>query len=999
VHALTNARIVPAPGEVIEAGTVVIRDGNVVDVGARVRPPADARVWDMSGKMIYAGFVDLSTDHGMSKGKKRGPGSHPPGDEQGQDETAVVGSPYWNRKISPQISGANIFKPDAEAAKTLRGQGITLVMTVPPGGVIGGTGALVTTGDGAANDLVVESDVVLGVRFPQRRRGDDTYPNSLMGILTLLRQSFLDADWYLRATAAWERDPSFERPEANDALERLSELRAARIPLLMFTKDDKAFLRSSRLATEIGLPAIVRGSNYEYRRIDAVKRTGLPLLLPLDFPESPSVKSADEALQVGLEEMRHWYLAPENAMTVHGAGVEFSFTSDGLKDKGEFLSAIRKVVKRGLPVDAALAALTTAPAEIIGRTDRFGTVASGKAANLVITDGDLFEKETKIVETWVDGNRYVVNAEPEVDVRGIWNVTLAGSKASDDKVTLTLEDDRAKPSGKMSMAQEVDIKNVDLSGALLSFTVEGESLGKPGVVQMSAVAEEEQLIGHGVWADGSRFTWRATKTAPWEEKPDATEKKDRERLHLTPRYPGGAFGLEGIPAQPKVIAFAGATIWTSASQGILEDAALLVAEGKIVGVGSGVKVPKDAVVVDVTGMHITPGLIDCHSHTAIEGGVNEGTQTITAEVRIGDVVDPTDISIYRQLAGGLTAANLLHGSANAIGGQNQVIKLRWGATAEEMKFEGAPAGIKFALGENPKQSNWGDDNVTRYPQTRMGVEQIIRDGFQAATDYRSEWERYDRTREGMPPRRDLELEALVEIMRGDRLVHSHSYRQDEILMLTRIAEDFGFTIGSFQHVLEGYKVADRLAEHGAGASAFADWWAYKFEVYDAIPYNGALMHDQDVVVSFNSDSDELARHLNTEAAKAVKYGGVPPAEALKFVTLNPAKQLHIDHRVGSLEPGKDADFVVWNGDPLSTLTACEQTWIDGRKYFDRDEDLARRKQVREERAELIQYLLKEDDGGKKKDGEKKKNGGHHKGPRPQYSCKGIIERGADHEDR
>ena len=998
VHAFTNARIVSAPGEVIEAGTVVIRDGNIVDVGARVRPPTDARVWDMSGKTIYAGFVDLSTDYGMPK-EKLERDSGPRGGEQGHDKAAVVGSPYWNRKISPQISGAHIFKPDEEAAKTLRGQGITLVMTVPPDGVIGGTGALVTTGDGPANDLIVKSTVVLGIRFPPRSGGDDTYPNSLMGILTLLRQSFLDAEWYLRATAAWERDHSFKRPEANDALERLSELRAERIPLLMFTKDDKAFLRSARLATEIGLPAIIRGSNYEYRRIDAVKGTGLPLLLPLDFPESPAVKSADEALQVDLEEMRHWYLAQENALTLHRAGVEFSFTSDGLKDRDEFLGAIRKTVKRGLPADAALAALTTAPAEIIGQTDRFGTVASGKAANLVITDGDLFEEKTKIVETWVDGNRYIVNAEPEVDVRGTWNVALAGSKATDGTATLTLEDDMTEPSGKMSMVQDVDIKNVDLSGALLSFTVDGEALGKPGIVQMSAVVDAEQLIGQGVWADGSRFTWHATKTAPWKAEPDPTEKKDAERLHLTPRYPEGAFGLEAMPVQPRLIAFTGATIWTSASQGILENATLLVAEGKIADVGSEVKVPKDAVVVDVTGMHITPGLIDCHSHSAIEGGINEGTQTITAEVRIGDVVDPTDIAIYRQLAGGLTTANLLHGSANAIGGQNQVIKLRWGATAEEMKFVGAPGGIKFALGENPKQSNWGDDNVTRYPQTRMGVEQIIRDGFQAATDYREKWDRYDRTREGMPPRRDLELEALVEIMSGDRLVHSHSYRQDEILMLTRIAEDFGFTIGSFQHVLEGYKVADRLAEHGAGASAFADWWAYKFEVYDAIPYNGALMHEQGVVVSFNSDSDELARHLNTEAAKAVKYGGVPPAEALKFVTLNPAKQLHIDHRVGSLESGKDADFVVWSGDPLSTLTACDQTWIDGRKYFDREEDLARREQVREERAELIQILLKEDDDDKKKDDEEKKKDGPHKKPRPKYSCKGIIERGADHEDR
>ena len=351
----------------------------------------------------------------------------------------------------------------------------------------------------------------------------------------------------------------------------------------------------------------------------------------------------------------------------------------------------------------------------------------------------------------------------------------------------------------------------------------------------------------------------------------------------------------------------------------------------------------------------------------------EGTQAVTAEVRIGDVLRSSHIALYRELAGGLTSANVLHGSSNPIGGQNAVIKLRWGAPPEEMKFKGATPGIKFALGENVKQSNRGDQFTTRYPQTRMGVEQIIRDRFKAALDYEKEWQAYKavgRERGLIPPRRDLELETLLEIIRGRRLVHSHSYRQDEILMLIRVADDFGFTIGAFQHVLEGYKVADALARHGAGASTFSDWWAYKFEVMDAIPYNGALMHEQEVVVSFNSDSDELARRLNTEAAKAVKYGGLSEEEALQFVTLNPAKQLGIDDRVGSLEVGKDADFVLWNGHPLSTYTVCEQTWIDGRKYFDREEDLQMRRQIRQERAHLIQKVIQSKQEKEEKDKER-----------------------------
>lgn len=412
-----------------------------------------------------------------------------------------------------------------------------------------------------------------------------------------------------------------------------------------------------------------------------------------------------------------------------------------------------------------------------------------------------------------------------------------------------------------------------------------------------------------------------------------------------------------LPDQPASLVIRHATIWTSGAQGTLEDADLLVQHGKVVTIGKGLAAPAGAVEIDATGKHVTPGLIDCHSHAAIVGDVNEGTNIITAEVRIRDVVNSESINLYRELAGGLTAANLLHGSANSIGGQNAVIKLRWGADPEALLLAGAPEGIKFALGENPKQSNWGVENK-RYPQTRMGVEQSIRERFLAALDYKRAWDEYnkkasDKASGAIPPRRDLQLDAIVEILDGKRLVHSHSYRADEILMLMHLAEQFGFRVASFQHVLEGYKVADEMARHGAGASSFSDWWAYKYEVVDAIPYNGSLMAQRGVVVSFNSDDSELARRLNTEAAKAVRYGGMSEVEALKLVTINPAIQLHVQDEVGSLEPGKDADFVIWNGHPLSNYSLAEQTWIDGRKYFDRAEDLKQREQLTAERAALI----------------------------------------------
>ena len=414
--------------------------------------------------------------------------------------------------------------------------------------------------------------------------------------------------------------------------------------------------------------------------------------------------------------------------------------------------------------------------------------------------------------------------------------------------------------------------------------------------------------------------------------------------------------MNETPEQPAVVLVQGATVWTSGPDGILENADVLIKAGKISKVGQGLKAPQDAVVIDGTGKHVTPGLIDAHSHSAIIGGVNEFSNVTTAEVRIADVVNSDAIAIYRELAGGLTVANQLHGSANSIGGQNAVMKLRWGATPEEMMFKGAPEGIKFALGENPKQSNFFNRENPRYPTTRAGVERSIRERFEAARDYQKAWEAYEKDGSEVPPRRDLQLEAMVEIMTGERLVHAHSYRADEIIMLARVGEEFGFTIASYQHVLEGYKVADEIAAVNAGASTFSDWWAYKYEVVDAIPHNGAIMWDRGVVVSFNSDSDELSRRMNTEAAKAVRYGGVPEDEALKFVTLNPAIQLGIDEWVGSLEAGKDADFVVWSGHPLSTYTVCEQTWIDGRKYFDLEDDRQAREDLDAERLALMEKV-------------------------------------------
>ncbi len=405
------------------------------------------------------------------------------------------------------------------------------------------------------------------------------------------------------------------------------------------------------------------------------------------------------------------------------------------------------------------------------------------------------------------------------------------------------------------------------------------------------------------------------------------------------------------------------TIWTQDDAGILEGADLLARDGLIVAVGVGLDAPDDATIIDGSGMHVTPGIIDAHSHTA--GGSNEASENITAEVRITDRLDPNDPDIYRQLAGGTTAAQILHGSANAIGGQSAIVKWRYRVPqAEQLLIEGATPRIKFALGENPKRSAFSlpiPGAPRRYPATRMGVANSIRRAFLAARDYQNEQEAYDAlspeaTEHAVPPRRDLRLDALVEILNGARKVTAHSYRQDEIIMLIRVAEEMGFTIGDFTHVLEGYKASHEIAAHGAGASTFSDWWGYKIEAFDAIPYNGAIMHDDGIVVSFNSDSGELARHLNLEAAKAIKYGGLEEQNALAFVTSNAAKQLLLFEQMGSLSVGKDADFVLWNGHPLSIYSRPEATFVDGRKVFDRALD-RRMLQAREaEKARIVALI-------------------------------------------
>jgi len=975
VHAITGARIITAPGRLIERGTIVMRDGIILSVGEEtaVKVPADARIWLAQGATVYAGFIEPQSDAHLPAAYK----TPPPVDDSAPRGAARTVAPVvtaetatpeaaarsWNSRVTPERSAARVFVADEKGDAKLRELGFTSAVVSPGRGVFRGLSALVNLNGKAASAAIVRAGVAQHVAFETGAPRENAYPGSLMGAIALVRQSFIDAQWYDAAQRVYyertKQGRGVERPEANASLAALAPAAAGVQAVVIEAQDELDLLRAQKIAEEFKLRLVIRGTGTEYRVASEFAPKKTPVILPLNFPAAPEVETPDKASDVTLEKLQHWELAPFNPMRLAGAGVPFAFTAAGLKQPDQqFWSNLRLTIKRGLAPDTALAALTTAPAKMFGLDEIMGEIVSGKIANLVVANGDLFSGDStaEITDVWVDGEHFETEASLRADVRGSWKITWTGvTGPAEFKI-----DGRtaAKPRARFGEKDATAVMAKDE----LTLLPPAELFGaKEGTARLAGRFVDGGLVGTGLLPDGTAFRWTAERTVA-AAKVVAEPKPPEKYFATTDAFPAGAFGRQGVPAQPTWLLIKNATIWTSADAGRIAGGDLLVHEGKVEKVGKGLTAPPGATVVDATGKHITAGLIDCHSHTAISRGVNEATSAVTCEVRIGDVLDPTDIAIYRELAGGLTVANVLHGSANPIGGQNQVIKLRWGALPEALKFAGAKPGVKFALGENVKQSNWGAAGLpapNRYPQTRMGVEQVMADTFAQTRDYERAWREFRDGKRAYAPRCNLRLEAASEILAGDRIVHIHSYRQDELLMFIRLAQKLDLKVATFQHVLEGYKVADEIAKLGAGGSCFSDWWAYKYEVVDAIPQAGALMRAAGVTVSFNSDSNELARRLNTEAAKAVKYGGVPEDEALKFVTLNPAKQLRIDDRVGSLEAGKDADFVIWSASPLSTYARCEQTWIDGRLYFSLEDDAAMRAAAATEREALAQKALAE----------------------------------------
>ncbi len=888
VHALVGGRVVVKPGEVLTNATIIIRDGFIQSVGAKVTVPDDARVWDMKGLTVYAGFIDPY----LTLGPKPAGKASDKEDERDltagikffgvprQDSVAgpVTGPEYEVAAIKPERRVADKYQPDPKAVQEMRELGLTAANVVPDQGLIRGTSAFVALSDADPGRAIIKPDVFQHIAFDFAHRKDDVYPESLMGVIAAVRQAVFDAQYYILDQKDYAKHPKDRtRPDYNAGLEALRPAVEKKMHVVFDPENALMVDRAARMAHELKLDYYIVSSGQEWRRPELAKDAAVPFIVPVNFPKLPKLPSEDDWQQVTLDELRAWDWAAENPAVLRKEGLEIALTTHGLDDKKDFRKNLRLAIGRGLSESDALAALTTIPAQLCGLEKSLGTVEAGKLANLTVVDGKgYFDEDAKVKSVWIDGSFFRIPAEPEKDK----------AKSGSD----TKKKTAAKP-------------------------------------------EEEKE--------------KAEKKKADKEKKEAKQ-KDLEKRVARPPLEG-----RGVLADPPAVIIRHATVWTCGPKGVLTNADLLVEHGKIKAVGEGLKANVSGVLeIDGAGMHVTPGIIDCHSHAMILGDVNESTLPSSAMVRIGDVVNADTPNIYDELAGGVTEANLLHGSANPIGGQNQVIKLRDGESPEELKDVNAPPGIKFALGENVKQSNWGDKYTTRFPQTRMGVKTFFENRFTAAQEYLKAIAEAKKNGT-LPPRRNLELEALGEILEGKRLIHCHSYRQDEMLMLLRTMQEFGVKIATFQHGLEGYKIADEIAQGGVGVSTFADWWAYKLEVYDAIPYNGSLMHDRGVVVSFNSDSGDLARRLYLEAAKAVHYGNTPEVEALKFVTLNPAIQLHIDKYVGSLEPGKDADFAIWSYPPLDSRTVCQQTWIDGKKYFDIKYAPARTEVLVKERTALI----------------------------------------------
>ncbi|MFL5741369.1 MAG: amidohydrolase family protein [Flavisolibacter sp.] len=942
-YAFTHATIVKDANTTLTNATLLIKDGKITAVGTNVQVPSSAVEINCTGKYLYPSFIDIYADYGTTIPQRQAGGFNfaaPP-----QLESNTKGAYGWNQAIKTDAEAYKVFSVDEAKAKPLRELGFGTVLSHVRDGIARGTGTLVTLATEKENFVILKERASAHYSF-NKGSSTQSYPTSLMGSIALLRQSYLDAQWYKNKPATEGVNLSLEAWNNNQNLPQIFE-----------ANDKWNDLRADRIGDEFGVQYIIKGGQNEYQRIKEIKGTNATFIVPLNYPQAQDVEDPNDARFVSLADLKHWEMAPTNPAAFEKAGIPFCLTTSDLRDLKSFFTNLRTAFNYGLTENAALNALTKTPASVLGVYDQVGSLDAGKWANFLITSGPIFNERTTIYQNWVQGHKYSVKDDSWSDPRGRYKIILNTASGPVNYVLDFKSNNAASLIGKDTVTSRFYF-----DGRQVRINVAPERRGGENL-RLSGIVNSDSWSGFGQDSSGNQFTWTAVYDQPGTQKADSARKRPVGPIGQV-TYPFDAYGWteDQMPKQETIL-IRNATVWTNEKEGVLQNTDVLIRNGKIAAVGKNLSDPS-ARVIDGTGKHVTPGIIDEHSHIAA-ASINEGGQSVTSEVRIADNLEPDDINIYRQLSGGVTTSHILHGSANTIGGQTQLIKLRWGLNDEDLKFKGAAPFIKFALGENVKRSpsGIGDRSINnRYPDTRMGVEQVLIDAFSRAKDYKKAWAAYNgaKDKKGLTaPRRDLELDALVEILDNKRFITCHSYIQSEILGAMDVADRMGYHYNTFTHILEGYKVAPQMKAHGANASTFSDWWAYKMEVQDAIPYNAAIMQKVGLNVAINSDDAEMARRLNQEAAKIVKYGGVTEEEALKMVTLNPAKMLHVEDRVGSLKPGKDGDVVLWTDNPLSIYAMPLYTIVDGTIYFDREKDDQMKKMVDAERNRIIKKMIGE----------------------------------------
>jgi imidazolonepropionase-like amidohydrolase len=939
--AFTNAKIYVTPTQIIKKGTLLVKEGKVVSVGKNVKIPKGTKIVNLSGKTIYPSFIEVYSTFGVPK-----PASSRNRSRIRQYEANRKGY-YWNDHIRPETNAFTSFKYDTKKAKELLKAGFGVVNTHKADGIASGNGVLVALNSNSTDAYrILDTKSVNYFSVNKSKLSRQAYPSSFMGTTALLRQMYMDADWYASGKTT-NKDRSLEALLANKNLSQIFDAGGSNLQAI----------RADKVGDESGIQYSFVGSGYEYENIQQIKNMNATMIVPINFRKAYDVSNPYLANELELNDMRRWNQEPSNLAVLAKNNVSFTITTHTLKSTGGFHKNIQKAIKYGLNETKALEALTTIPAKLLGKSNEIGTLQKGSYANFLVTSGAIFDSKTKIHENWVQGNKHVINDMNLVDASGEYLLNY-----NNKSVTLTISGAPGKQKGALKNGDKKLKSTFSFKDNWVQITLNNED-NKTKFTRFVGTLSgpRNSFVGKVVDENGNESTWTAYAGVVKKKKTDKKKKAETTTPFISPvTYPNVGYGFTTKPKQETIL-FKNATVWTSEKEGVLTNTDVLLKDGKIVQIGENLKA-RGARVVDATGKHLTAGIIDEHTHIALFN-VNEGGQNSSAEVTEEDDINPADINIYRNLAGGVTSAQLLHGSANPIGGRSAIIKLKWGETSENMVYKNAPKFIKFALGENVKQSR--STNGVRFPQTRMGVEQVFTDYFQRAKEYEV------LKKSGKPYRKDLEMDVLVEILNKERFVTSHSYVQSEINMLMKVAEKFNFNINTFTHILEGYKVADKMKAHGVGGSTFSDWWAYKYEVNDAIPFNAAIMHNAGITVAINSDDREMSRRLNQEAAKTIKYGGMTELEAWNMVTINPAKLLHLDADVGSIKVGKDADVVLWTGHPMSIYSKAETTIIDGTVYFDLAQDLAQRKVVKKERSLLMNLMMNEKNSGKKTQAPKK----------------------------